>query len=77
MPYKFQNYRYALFHLPTGGELLIQRKYADRTEVSRSWQECARAYPDRHVVLLSRLSKKRTGLVLCRIVCTDRLIVIR
>lgn len=58
MSFKFPVYRYAMFFKGPKEMLAIDREHADRTEVSRSWQECARAYPDRHVILFSRLSKK-------------------
>ena len=58
MSFKFGMYKYALFHRASDGELPIQRKYADRSVLAQSWQKCARAYPDRHVILFSRLSEK-------------------
>ena len=58
MSYKFGMYKYALFYRGETGEPPIQRKYADRMELAQSWQKCARACPDRHVILFSRLSEK-------------------
>ena len=58
MKFEFGMYQYALFRKAATGDLPIQRKYADRTVLAQSWQICARAYPDRHVILFSRLSKK-------------------
>ena len=45
MSFKFPVYRYALFFKGPEEMLMIDEEHADRTEVSRSWQECARVYP--------------------------------
>lgn len=58
MKFKFGMYKYALFYRSEEGELPIQRRYADRSVLAQSWQKCARAYADRHVILFSHLSNK-------------------